>query len=275
MLTEEQIDKYNRDGFLAPVTVMTPDEAGRYRTLLEKAESRWPDELQGGNRNNAHLVFPFLDELCHHPGIVNAVRCLLGDDLLICGSVLFLKEARTDEFVSFHQDATYMGLDPQDGVSAWLALTPSNTENGCMRMVPGTHRKPIREHVDTADNANILTRGQTVTDVDTSMAVDLVLEPGQMSLHHVKTLHDSTPNHSDDRRIGFVVQSFVRPGVRQNKGTMHVQLASGRDDHKAHPYAPRARGSDDFNQDGVQIRDHVNEQWLDILYDGTSRQRRF
>jgi len=272
-LNQRQIDRYQGDGFVAPVDVMSTADAADFRRKLEMAEQQWPSALVGTNRNNPHLCFSFLDELSHHPIIVDAVEDLIGPDLLICGTVLFIKEAHDDAFVSFHQDVTYMGLEPHDGVSAWLALTPSNATNGCMRMVPGSHRGALRAHRDTDAAENILTRGQTIDSVAESTAVDIELKPGQMSLHSLKTIHDSRPNTSDDRRIGFTIQSFIPPHVRQSRGRMHVQLARGVDHSRHHAYAARVKT--DMTPSAQQQRDQVNNEWGDILYKGTDRARRF
>jgi len=274
-LSKEQIQQFDRDGFLSPIDVLTPDEAARIKEQLEAAEAENPDEISGRNRNNAHLVYPFLDALAHHPKIVSAVSSLLGGDLLMCATVLFIKEPHSDGFVSFHQDVTYMGLEPHVGVSAWVALTPSNADNGCMRMLPGSHIDNLRPHSETDDGANLLTRGQTVQGVDDSKVVDLVLKPGQMSLHHLKTLHDSKPNLSGERRIGFTIQSYIPPEVRQTLGTMKVQLVHGSDSIRHHEEVqrPQADGSD--VEEARLRRDQVNADWSDILYANSGHKRAY
>ncbi len=272
-LTQNQIDRYQRDGFVAPVDVISPEQAADIRGQLEEAERRWPEVLAGPGRNNPHLCFSFFDELAHHARILDAVEDLIGSDILVCGTVLFAKNPGDDAFVSFHQDVTYMGLEPHDGVSAWLALTPSNRDNGCMRMIPGSHRGPLRPHRDTRTADNILTRGQTIDEADAGNAVDIELQAGQMSLHSLKTIHDSKPNRSDDRRIGFTIQSFIPPHVRQSRGQMHVQLARGSDTHNLHPHVARVDVS--MSESARANHSRINAQWAEILYKGTQRSRRF
>jgi len=272
-LSKQQVEQFNRDGFLSPIDVLTPAEAAAIKAKLEAAETENPAEISGRNRNNSHIVYPFLDALTHHPTIISAVSSLLGDDLLVCGTVLFIKEPHSEDFVSFHQDVTYMGLEPYDGVSAWVALTPSNADNGCMRMLPGSHIDSLRPHSETDDGANLLTRGQTVTDVDESSVVDLVLEPGQMSLHHLKTLHDSKPNPSNERRIGFTIQSYITPQVRQTLGTMKVQLAKGSDEIGHHETVQRPLPNGEDVAQARLRRDQVNADWSDILYANSNHKR--
>lgn len=142
-----------------------------------------------------------------------------------------------------------------------------------MCMVPGSHRGPLRPHEDTYGETNILTRGQAIEGIDESAAVDLVLEPGQLSFHHPRTIHGSQPNSSGDRRIGFVIQSYLPPQVRQTKGTNLVQVARGRDTHGHFEAAPRPGA--DMDPDDVARRDRANALWSDILYAGAERRRDF
>ena len=148
-LTEQQIEDYKRDGFLFPVDIFSEAEAARLRAALEQAEAKWPEAFVGAARNNAHYNFTVLDEIVHSNDLLDAVEDLIGPDILNSGTVLFIKEARDPGFVSWHQDARYMGLEPHVGVTAWLALSPSIAESGCMRMIPGSHRDELHEHIDT------------------------------------------------------------------------------------------------------------------------------
>ena len=270
-LTREQVDRYHADGFCFPVDVMTRAEAEAFRGRLEKAEARHPEALGATSRNNAHIAFTFLDEIIHHPALLDAVEDLIGPDILCWGTVLFIKEPDTPGYVSWHQDLNYTPIEPHDGVTAWLALSPSNRESGCMRMLPGTHREGVREQIDTFHADNILTRGQTIQDLDTSRAVDLLLEPGQISLHHGRTIHSSQPNQSPDRRIGVAIQQFVPPHVRERDGRGYAVLVRGRDRYRHFESLPRPRR--DMAPEDAARRDAVNAHWADFLYRG-ARQRR-
>lgn len=270
-LTPEQVSSYHRDGFLSPIRVMTEAEAASVRAEFEEAERRWPEAMQGANRNNAHLNLMCLDRLVHDAKVLDAVEDIIGPDILVCATVLFIKEPGDPGFVSWHQDATYMGLEPYDGVTAWIALSPSNRETGCMRMLPGSHREAIRPHEDTFGETNILTRGQTIAGVDEDAAVDLELSPGEMSFHHPRVIHGSRPNRGRDRRIGFTIQSYLTPDVRQTKGTTYAQVARGENRSGFLPGLPRPAG--DMDPEDISRRDRVNALWSDILYQG-ARERR-
>lgn len=269
-LTEEQIAAFHRDGFVAPIDIYSEQEALRLRTDLETAEAKWPQAFQGAARNNAHLNIMCLDEIAHNPAILDAAEDLVGPDILTYGTVLFIKEPHDPGFVSWHQDARYMGLEPHVGITCWVALSHANETSGSMRMLPGTHHE-LHEHNDTFGEENILTRGQEIDVMDETGAVTLDLKPGQMSIHSARVIHSSLPNRSDDRRIGFVIQPYMPPGVKQVIKPVPVQLARGTDTHGNFELVGRPR--QDMDPKDVAARDRVNDIWSDILYAGAKRRR--
>lgn len=168
-------------------------------------------------RNSTAHLLPSFAELIRHPRLIEATAPILGPDLLAWGAQCFIKEPQSPDHITWHQDLTYWGLDDQQEVTAWVALSPATPESGCMRFVAGSQTRPIVQHVETFAEENMLSRGQEVAvDVDESEATDIVLQPGQMSLHHGHLFHASFPNSSDDRRIGFAIRliatSMAMPG---------------------------------------------------------------
>ena len=270
-LSQEQIDSYERDGFLSPVDIFTADQAADLRARFEDAEKRWPEAFAGAARNNPHYNIKVLDEIVHNETLVDAVEDLIGPDILCYGSVLFIKEPHDPGYVSWHQDARYMGLDPHDGVTAWVALSPATVESGCMRMIPGSHKAPMHEHTDTFAEDNLLTRGQDIKNLDESTAVDTPLQPGQVSFHCKRVIHASNPNRSGDRRIGLAIQAYLPPHVRQTIVPTHAQLVRGNDPYGHFKQAPRP--ARDMQPDSVALRDEVNAAWSEILYAGAEKRR--
>ncbi len=271
-LTEAQIEAFHRDGFVSPIDIFSEEEAARLRAELEAAEANWPEAFVGAARNNAHLNLTCLDEIVHNTALVDAAEDLVGPDILNYGTVLFIKEPHDPGFVSWHQDARYMGLEPHVGVTAWVALSEANDESGCMRMIPGSHDR-IRDHNDTYGKDNILTRGQEVQDVNESSAVSTPLRPGQASFHSSRVIHSSQPNNSDDRRIGFVIQPYMPPSVVQTITPTYAQLVRGEDPHDN--FIRAGRPSRDMDPEDVVLRDKVNQTWADILYHGARQRRDF
>jgi hypothetical protein len=214
-LSLDQVIRYKQDGFLSPVTVLSVSEAAHYRERFEsyeKANNGWY-ELSKGQK--LYLLQTWVAELASHTKVLDAVEAVLGSNILVWGSSLFIKEAGQGEFVSWHQDSTYWGLSSPDVVTAWIALSPATKQSGCMKMMPGSHKSDQVKHRDTFDVKNLLTRGQeVVVGVNEDDSVLTELQSGQMSLHHVKIVHASDPNQSDYRRIGVAIR-FIAPHVKQ------------------------------------------------------------
>src|ERR1700682_1245604 len=212
ILTQKQIDQFWRDGCVFPVGALPQANAVEIRHRLEEFERRAGGPLKGSLRHKSHLLFSWLGDLVRNDRIVDAIEDLHGPNLLCWTTNFFIKEANNPAFVSWHQDSTYWGLDKPDVVTAWIALTPSNKTNGAMEYIPGSHHKEQIPHRDTFAKNNLLTRGQEIAvEVDESKAVAITLEPGEISLHHVRLVHGSPPNPSHDRRIGFALRYIPTP----------------------------------------------------------------
>lgn len=222
---------YADDGFVFPVPVMSGVEAHALREQLESAETLATTELDRKILFGfANMVLPFVDEVTRRPEITTAVSEVLGPDLLVLGASFFVKEPHSPAFVSWHQDLTYWELSDVSEVTAWLALTPATHENGCMQFIKGSHRRDVVGHRDTFAADNMLSRGQELTvEVSQDEAIDVVLEAGEMSLHHGHMFHASKPNTSDDRRIGLALR-YIAPSMRQIGGhKTFATLVSGED----------------------------------------------
>ena len=216
-LTDDLVLQYRKAGYLAPIRVLSSAETALIRAKLETFEAV-AGPLAGKLRQKSHLLFTWLDDLIRHGRILDAVEDLIGPDILCWGTSFFIKEPHNPAYVSWHQDSTYWGLEPADIVTAWIALSDSTPENGAMRVVPGSHTMAQVPHRDTFRPDNLLSRGQEImVDVDPSNADTLTLGAGEMSLHHVRLIHGSEPNPSDQRRIGFAIR-YLPTYVRQVAG---------------------------------------------------------
>ena len=241
-LSKEILAQYEREGFFFPLDILSPEEVGAVRCQLEDFEARYqshPIVGDGEFRTSCHLFLPFLDELTRHPAILTAVSSILGNDLLVWGTSFFTKEPRSPDYVAWHQDLHYWGLDARDEVTAWVALSPASVESGCMRFIAASHTKEAA-HADRPSDGAMLSRGQELASpVDESRAVNAPLLPGQASLHHGLTFHASLPNRSNDRRIGFAIR-YIKPSMRQAGGQAGVAtLVQGDDSYHHFELAPR------------------------------------
>jgi len=206
-LTPAQIEQYREEGCVFPIRIMSETAATELRGRLEAFERRTGGPLQGDMRHKSHLLFTWLAELVRRSSILDTVEDLHGPDLLCWTTNFFIKEAADPAFVSCHQDSTYWGLSTQDVVTAWVAFTEATEANGAMEYIPGSQKLDQIPHRDTFARHNLLTRGQEVmVEVDRSQRRIITLRPGEMSLHHVRLVHGSPPNPSNDRRIGFAIR---------------------------------------------------------------------
>ena len=226
-LSPKQRREYERDGYLFPFAVLNAEEVAFYRGQYERL-APCLDRHRGREHGQTHLHFPWAFELATHPAVLDLVEDVIGPDILVHTTTMFWKDPHDPGFVSWHQDAHYLGLEAPRMVTAWVALSESSVENGCMRVIPGTHREHL-EHATRPSGQNLVTSGlQYQGEIDESKAVDFVLDPGQASLHHADLLHGSRPNRSDGPRIGFVIR-YLNAAVRQQRAHHEVVLARGRD----------------------------------------------
>lgn len=236
-LSPEQRERYRADGVLFPLTAVASARAERCREAVEEL-GRDSDALR--RLDNAHLFFAWAYDLATAPAVLDAVEAIIGQDILIDGTLIFCKPARDPGYVSWHQDSVYSGWHLTPSVSAWIALTPSTPQNGCMRVIPGSHRRGVLEHVTAVDDANLLRRGERIrAGVDESAAVDLALRPGEMSLHDSNIVHGSRANGSKDSRVGFIVR-FVTSRVRSAGRPFVRARGAGDCDHLELAARPRA-----------------------------------
>jgi len=223
-LSASQVQKFNAEGFLSPIDVFTEQETRAHRTAFEVFESRHGDRFN----TNMHLISNWAFKVVTDTRILDAVEDVLGPNFHIWSLNWFIKEPAEMKQVTMHQDSEYWGLRPFDVVTAWLALTDAGELTGPMRFLPGSHMQSLT-HEETWADDNLLTRGQRLTQVidprDTVMAP---LKAGQMSLHHVRVVHGSDPNQSDDRRIGMVIR-FIATHVTQTKLKDTAMLVRGQD----------------------------------------------
>ena len=214
---------WETDGVLFPIPVLDPDEVASFRARLEETQRR------AGPRRRydaCHLHFRWAWDLAMHPRVVDGVESILGPDIIIHSARLMVKFPHDPGYVSWHQDGTYTGLNSSPTLTAWIALTDSTPENGCVRVVAGSHHKPPLEHVRTDGRPDVMNRGEIeALDFDRSKIVNVVLRAGEMSMHDSNIIHGSEPNRSDEPRIGFNV-SYATPLVQ--KAHTAVVIARGR-----------------------------------------------
>ncbi|QEH38553.1 Phytanoyl-CoA dioxygenase (PhyH) [Aquisphaera giovannonii] len=230
-LSAADVARFEEDGVLFPVAALDPGPLAAFRSGFESVMEALGDDRRPERFGQWHLCFRWAYDLVTHPPILDAVEDLLGPDILVHSASAFAKRPGSPEFVSWHQDGYNWELDVPRLASAWVALTDSTPENGCLRVVPGSHRRSRLDHLARHHEHNMLGSGLQVADeVVESQAVDVALRAGEMSFHHVDIVHGSGPNRSRGPRIGFAIR-YTTPGVSQRRSHHEVVLARGSDRH--------------------------------------------
>ena len=269
-LSAEAVAAYERDGFYFPIQAISAAEARSIRTDVEAVERHFAEQGER-MRHRPHLLVTALDRLIRNETVLDAVEDLIGPNILCWTSLFFTKDAHDPAFVSWHQDSTYWGLSTAEVVTAWIALSPSTVESGAMRFAPGTHKLDQIAHRDTFEEHNLLTRGQIVEhEVDEEEAVDVVLQPGEASLHHVRLIHGSGPNNADDRRIGFAIR-YIPTHVRNVVGRDYAALVRGVDEYGY--FDSERRPERDLEPEALVAYEAANASHNAVLYAGAARMR--
>ncbi len=230
-LSQYQVERYQRDGVVFPVPLLSPAEVSQCRGALQSlADAHFGGSLK--RIDNLHFFFDWASRLATHEALADAVETILGQDILVYSTLIFTKPPNDSSYVSWHQDSAYSNLHLSPSVSAWIALALSNEHSGCMRVIPGSHRLGRLEHGNVSDDANLLQRGEhVIAEVDDDRALDVVLQPGEVSLHQSNLIHGSNPNRSNEPRVGFIVR-YVTSNFAGRSGLPVMRVrGDGESDH--------------------------------------------
>ncbi|MBX2881568.1 MAG: phytanoyl-CoA dioxygenase family protein [Granulosicoccus sp.] len=282
-LHNDHVQSYWNDGFLFPIRVMEYDQAIDYRRQLEKHEAQFSATGESSiqlnrpfseyKRVQSSVVMPMAAEMALQPAVLDAVESIIGPNIMVWGAEFFIKEANTPDRVSMHQDLTYWGFgETSNQVTAWIALSPSTLQSGCMDLVKASHKNSILPHKDTYADDNMLSRGQEVeVHVNDDERTHVELQPGEMSLHHGLSIHGSQPNQSDDRRIGFAIR-YINPDAQQlGAHRVHAMMARGVDRSEAFiHYAPPASL---FHPTSLELYEEIRDHQAKTLGAGMDKSK--
>jgi non-heme Fe2+,alpha-ketoglutarate-dependent halogenase len=237
-LGEQQQQFYEKNGYLFPVPVFDDQETAEFRRQFDDYTEQNRERLRKliPRERRAvyaltHLMLPWVYQMASHPRVLDAVEGAIGPDILVWGSDWFVKFPGDATFISWHQDGAYWGLQPPKVTTAWIALSPSTLESGCMHVMPGTQKTQLPQR-ETYAVDNALSRGQEIAlEVNESKAVALCLAPGEMSLHHIGIAHGSKPNSADYARVGIAIRYIAPEVVQRGIERQIVQLVRGKDEY--------------------------------------------
>src|SRR5262245_8729701 len=215
-LSRQQLTQYERQGIVFPIKALSSEEVAYFLSEFEALIKHC-----GLQRRlyNLHLFFEWAYRLATHDAVLDAIQDVLGENILVYSTLVFYKPPQDSVYVSWHQDSFYSGLDLTPSISAWIALTQSDSAHGCMRVIPESHKQGLLNHINVGDESNLLRRGEQVATVNEADALDVILQPGEMSLHHSAILHTLKPNTSCGPRIGFIVR-FVTDQITNRATSM-------------------------------------------------------
>ena len=213
-LTATQVEEYETEGFTCPVPVLSTAEVREARAAIEAFEAKTGRTFDYPEKSKSYLLFDWAEKLIRHPAVLDAVEDLIGPDIMVYHTTMWIKDSGTPQYIAWHQDGTYFYLDPQLHVTAWVALSDASVEAGCMHVLPGSHLDGQQDHADDTSPDNLILRGQAIFGkFEGEKGTPMPLKAGEMSLHHTRLVHCSHPNNAPDRRMGFGI-SYIPAHVR-------------------------------------------------------------
>jgi len=224
-ISESQVQAYRQDGYLSGIRVMTDQQVQKYRACFDELEAIEGREKAQIGLLDRHFDQEFIWQIAANPNILDNVTALLGPNVLLLSTHFFCKYGPQENFVAWHQDLKYWGLDPPIEVSAWYAVDDSDRDNGCMRVIPCIHKDRLLDHGKSDQSGNLLSINQEVkvTDDEEKEAVDCILRAGEISLHGGMLIHGSLSNRSSRRRCGLTVR-YIPTHVKP----ITIEVQSGR-----------------------------------------------
>lgn len=236
-LTSDEVRQFNERGYLIhnrPVLPAPRFDAlkGTFESLLEEwtatGVSRSPEHM-----DVPHFWSPQLFDFLFDDAVLDLVEPIIGPDIVLFSSHFICKPPAVGKRVPWHEDSAYWKgrLDPMTVVTVWLAIDPSTTANGCMRVIPGTHDNGFSDYESVADpDKQVFDTEIRKESVDESKAVDIVLAPNECSLHDGRIIHGSSANTGAMRRCGYTMR-YMPATVRHNGGddAFQIYLARGKD----------------------------------------------
>ncbi len=221
-LTADEVERYAREGWVVPQwrlpSSRVHEMAAALGELLRLNPGVRPEKLvsahvEGDNGEGVKGVAAFLG-LARDAEIVELVSDVIGHDVILWGCHVFCKPAAEGYETPWHQEGHYWPIRPLANCTVWVALESSTVANGCLRVIPGSHRdQRLHEHLHEDRNDVTLNQRMVAGSFDETQAVDIELEPGQMSLHDVYMIHGAKANTSTQRRTGVALRYMPSTSV--------------------------------------------------------------
>jgi hypothetical protein len=221
-LHADEIERYRAEGWAIPRFRLPAAQVATMVTALDtllhdnpgvRPEKLVSAHVEGDNGEGVRGSRAFLD-LARDPEIIELVSGVLGDDIILWGCHVFCKPAAEGYETPWHQDGHYWPIRPLANCTVWVAIEASTAGNGCLRVIPRSHvDRRLHEHLHEDRSDLTLNQRLAVGTFDEGSAVDLELQPGEMSLHDVYMIHGAKPNRSTGRRTGVALRYMPATSV--------------------------------------------------------------
>ena len=243
ILSTTQLQQFQSQGFLAGLDVFSIEQCEKFRTRTEEFERHHAEDVTWALDNKCNLLFAWVYELSTFPLLLDIVSDLIGPDVLLTNSIFRIKEPFSSTHYGWHQDAARIEVNPAF-VIVYISISDATTENGCLRVVPGSNQQIEPFHLTGYAERQVA----RVNKVDEANAIDMVLDQGQVGIFNCNTLHGSGPNNSKDRRFALV-NDYTPAAAQQSIGTGSGQLVRGSNSKKLWGEEPKPQGS--FTQGNI------------------------
>jgi len=232
--TPEQVAFFREQGYVKLGPLFTREELTALQLHVDELIAALPEGKRPEAMDVPHFEDPWLFRYLAHPRVLDVVEDFLGPDLVLWSSHFIAKPAGVGLPVPWHTDGAYWGqrLEPMQVLTIWLAVDRSRAENGCMRVLPGSHREvaAAMDRYEEVDRDRHVFGFRLAPElIDESRAVDLELEPGDSHVHDAWTIHGSNANQSGARRCGYTMRYMPASVVHYPKGNHRIYLLRGED----------------------------------------------
>lgn len=251
-LSTADVEHFHQQGYLLPQMPLLPEaDFTALQQRFEELRRAWQDEYQirPEHMDVPHFYHPELFDWLCHDSVLDLVEDVLGPDIILFSSHFICKPAGNGKRVPWHEDSAYWShyrMDPPNVMTIWLALDPSTRENGCMQVIPGSHLSADSQYHNLQDGDHSVFGTEIDPDqFDATTAVDCVLQPNHVSLHHAKTIHGSHANMSQLRRCGYTMRYLPATTHIPELGKHHIFLVRGQD-----------RAGNQYSEPGTVLRRH-------------------
>ena len=200
------VNQYKQQGYVILRNVLDESIVEECRNHVAWLLKNFPDRRPEMLMHDLVKDDPFWIRLVSDDRLLDVTEQFIGSNIALFATHYICKPPKVGQQVLWHQDGSYWPLEPMDVITLWLAVTDSTRENGCLRIIPGTHDLDLKEMNERQDVESVLGSSIHNKYVDESKAVDLILNPGDVSIHHPNIVHGSEPNNSDKWRMGLTIR---------------------------------------------------------------------